>query len=375
MRLWTGRVRAAPLDLAIVGCGAVVEQLYRRPLQALEARHCGRVVALVDPDPARTAALGRHFRSARAFSSLAEALAARSPSLVIVTSPPGLHAAHAVAAFEAGSHVLCEKPMAIRVEDAELMVAAARAAQRILAVGMTRRMYPSLVDARALIAAGVLGDDVRFVYREGHVYDWPVSTDAVFRRASAGGGVLMDYGSHVLDMLSVLFGAMNVVAYADDGHGDGVEANCQIALDGRDVSGMVQLSWNQPLVTGLGVTGTAGELVLDPRRIDELRWRPHAGEARRRVSDATWPSDLELNGRSGTPRNHHECIYYQLVQVLRAIMHGEAVPADGEQGLALTRSIDACYLRATLLRLSWLTEDEQLELDKRHWSRQRCAAA
>jgi len=44
MRLWTGRLRAAPLDLAIVGCGAVVERLYRRPLEALEARRLGRLV-------------------------------------------------------------------------------------------------------------------------------------------------------------------------------------------------------------------------------------------------------------------------------------------------------------------------------------------
>src|SRR5439155_24496506 len=121
-------------------------------------------------------------------------------------SPPALHADHAVAALAAGSHVLCEKPMAIRAADAERMVAAATNARRSLAIGMTRRLATGLLEARALIAAGALGDGVRFVYRDGSVYDWPVSTNAPFSRATAGGGVLIDVGSHAIDYLSALFG-------------------------------------------------------------------------------------------------------------------------------------------------------------------------
>jgi len=55
---------AATMDLAVVGCGAVVERLYRGALRALEARHIARVTALVDPDAARVATLRRHFPSA-----------------------------------------------------------------------------------------------------------------------------------------------------------------------------------------------------------------------------------------------------------------------------------------------------------------------
>src|SRR5207253_244567 len=80
-------------------------------------------------------------------------------------------------------------------------------AGRVLAVGMVRRMFPSLALAKELVEGGALGDDLRFVYREGSVYGWPVSTDAAFRRATAGGGVLTDVGSHVLDFLAAIFGA------------------------------------------------------------------------------------------------------------------------------------------------------------------------
>ena len=261
---------AAPLDVAIVGCGAVVDRLYRPALHALERTGVVRVVALVDPDTRRAAAMARGFRGARVSPSLAESPTA---TLTLVASPPVLHPEHALAAIERGSHVLCEKPMALTPADGAAMHAAARTAGCVLAVGMTRRVYPCVVDARALIAAGALGDDLRFVHREGLRYDWPASTASAFRRATAGGGVLVDTGSHALDLLSLLLGPLSVVAYADDGDHDGVETNCRVELAGERAHGVMQLSWTEPLVTGLHVIGSAGELLLDPRVVDELRWR------------------------------------------------------------------------------------------------------
>src|SRR6185503_2862022 len=216
----SGRARP-PTSVAIIGCGAAIAGLHASALRKLESRGSARVVALIDPDRSRTAALGRQFRSARPFATTAEACSATAPDLVIVASPPALHAEHAVAALAAGSHVLCEKPMATRAADAERMVAAAAGAERLLAIGMTRRLATGLLDARALIADGALGDDVRFAYRDGAVYDWPVRTSAPFSRATAGGGVLTDIGSHAIDYLSALFGAPSVSAYADDGQGEG----------------------------------------------------------------------------------------------------------------------------------------------------------
>jgi predicted dehydrogenase len=363
------------LDLVVVGCGAVVEGVYRSALKRLESRGIARVAALVDPNPARTSALKRHFRSADTYATGAEAFARMTPDLTIVASPPGLHAEHVVEALGVGSHVLCEKPMAVSVADAERMVAAARVAHRVLAVGMARRMYPCLAEARALLAGGALGDDLRFVYREGNVYDWPISTDTAFRRATAGGGVLTDLGSHVIDFLAALFGTPTATAYADDGHADGVESNCRIDLAFPGGRGEAQLSWSQPLVTGLHVIGSAGELtMMQPGRLDLVRWRRHGEPWDTRVSTSTWPDDLRPGGRRGTPRTHYDCMYHQLVQVLRAVIHGEPVPVDGEQALTVVRAIDACYRQATPLRLPWLTAAEQAQTDARHWRRDRWAA-
>jgi predicted dehydrogenase len=363
-----------PVDLAIVGCGAVVEMAYRIALARLESRGIARVVALVDPNPERTAALKRHFPSARTFAVLGDAFAVVRPDLTVVTSPPAYHAEHALAAIGAGSHVLCEKPMAVASQDAERMVTAARIERRVLAIGMKRRLYPGLADARALLAAGALGDDVRFIYREGAVYNWPVSTEAPFRRVTAGGGVLTDLGSHVLDALSALFGTPSVAAYQDDAHADGVEANCRVDLAFARASGSVQLSWNHPLATGLRVAGTKGELMLRPGPLESVRWRRRGGSWEIGRNAAAWPLDLRAQGPRGTPRSEFDCMYFQLVQILRAVLHGEPVPATGEQGLAIVQAIETCYRRATPLRLPWLDATEQAASDARHWGGRWAAA-
>ena len=360
--------------ILVIGCGAVVDGLYRGPLQRLESRHIARVVGLVDPDPRRTAALQRAFRSAEAFTTAGDAFARLSPHLTIVASPPGRHAEHATAALSAGSHVLCEKPMAVSAAEAERMIAAARLARRVLAVGMVRRFYPALAEARALLDEGVCGEPLSFRYREGHVYSWPVSTDAAFRRSSAGGGVLTDFGSHVIDFLSALFGAPAVSSYADDARLDGVESNCLIGLEFPRARGTVQLSWSQPLVSGLRVSGPDGDLFVDPGRFDVVRWRTRGGRWTARTSRVAWPRDLEPVGRRDTPLTYYDCIYHQVVQALRAIVLEESVPASGEDGLIAVRAIDACYQRALPLAHPWLSSYEQEDAERQHWSRQRWAA-
>ena len=363
-----------PLALAVVGCGAVIEGLYRGALKQLESRRIAQVIALVDPDPVRIARLRRHFLRARAFSSPSEAFAHIRPDLTIIASPPARHAEQTLEAFMAGSDVLCEKPMATSVADAERMVAAAHAAERVLAAGMFRRLFPCLAAARALLAAGACGDEISFTYREGSVYNWPVSTDAPFRRATSGGGVLIDVGSHVLDFLSALFGAPTVVDYADDAQAGGVETNCQIDLAFPAARGSVQLSWSQPLLTELRIHGSAGELALDPARLDSVRWRRHGGRWQSVAGSVTWPRDLDPGGLRRTARSHYDCIYHQLVLALRAAVRREPVPTTGEEALTTVRTIDACYRLAKPLRLPWLTAAEQERARARHWTRRPWAA-
>jgi predicted dehydrogenase len=131
--------------------------------------------------------------------------------IVDICTPGNSHAEIAIAALEAGKHVLVEKPLANSVGEGEAMVAAAAAAAErgvCSMVGFNYRRVPALALARELIAAGRIGA-VRQV-RAAYLQDW-LADDAApmtwrLRRESAGSGALGDLGSHVIDQVRFLLG-------------------------------------------------------------------------------------------------------------------------------------------------------------------------
>jgi predicted dehydrogenase len=131
--------------------------------------------------------------------------------LVDVCTPGDSHAEIAVAALEAGKHVLCEKPLANTVEEAEIMTAAAeRAAARGVRsmVGFNYRRVPALALARRIVASGRLGTP-RHV-RAQYLQDWIVDPQfpLVWRlqRDKAGSGALGDIGAHIVDAAQYVLG-------------------------------------------------------------------------------------------------------------------------------------------------------------------------
>ncbi len=131
--------------------------------------------------------------------------------LVDICTPGDSHAEIAIAALEAGKHVLCEKPLANTVAEAEAMVAAAEkaAAKGIRSmVGFNYRRVPALALARALVAEGRLGT-VRHV-RAAYLQDWIVDPEfpLVWRlqKDRAGSGALGDIGAHVVDLAQFVLG-------------------------------------------------------------------------------------------------------------------------------------------------------------------------
>ena len=131
--------------------------------------------------------------------------------VVDVCTPGDSHAEIAIAALEAGKHVLVEKPLANSVAEGERMVAAAAAAAergRVSMVGFNYRRVPALALARSIIAEGRLGA-VREV-RAAYLQDWLADPSAPMtwrlRRESAGSGALGDLGSHVVDQVRFLIG-------------------------------------------------------------------------------------------------------------------------------------------------------------------------
>ena len=100
------------IHATVVGCGAVAQRLYRKPLQLLEKRGLLRVAALVDPVPEHAGALGAFFPRAKVHKRLQDALDGSTSALTLILSPAHLHCSQAIEALQYDNHVLCEKPMA-----------------------------------------------------------------------------------------------------------------------------------------------------------------------------------------------------------------------------------------------------------------------
>ena len=141
-----------------------------------------------------------------------EALVARDDiDLVDVCTPGDTHAEIAIAALEAGKHVLCEKPLANTVDEAEAMAAAAeRAAGNGVRsmVGFTYRRVPAIALARSLVADGRLG--TLHHVRAQYLQDWIVDPDAPLSwrldKSKAGSGALGDIGAHIIDLTQYITG-------------------------------------------------------------------------------------------------------------------------------------------------------------------------
>ena len=356
------------LGTAIVGCGAIVADLHAHPLRRLENLGGVDVRVLVDRDPGRASALRRWFPDARVATSLTAALQPGDIHLTFIATPPSLHRSLTLDALKAGCHVFCEKPLATTAADARELVRAADAADRVLAVAHPRRFFPNTLAVRTLIASGQLGEPLQFVFREGSPYDWSIATDAAFRRATAGGGVLLDKGVHCLDTLDSLFGTGHVLASWDDSLHEGVETNSKVELETSSGRGVVHLSWDQALNNGLWIRGPKGEIRMDTTEITRYQQRDPGGSWRRYDCNESWPSDLTPAGGSRkTPYNYYDCGDLEWINLVRSIRGLESPAVDGIVAARVLHQIENAYRMAQPLDQPWFSSSEQAFWRARHW--------
>jgi predicted dehydrogenase len=347
------------LRTTLVGCGAAAQQLYRKPLQKLQKQGILRLTGLVDRHVPHAQELQRYFPGAAVHEDLDPALRSGQSDLTLILSPIQLHADQAIQALGHANHVLVEKPMATAEAKCAEMVAAAKAADRILAIGMIRRFFPAFAQFRRSLLDGSIGEIRSFTYREGRVFDWDVKTPAGFQKQPGGGsGLLMDIGPHAVDVLIWLFGALDLVSYSDDSLG-GVEGNLQLELKTSFGPGLVRLSWDFPLKNELRVQGSKGEAVLRLDQFDRVAIKT-TSKFQEVPVDQAYPADvLQAGGASLSPRLYTQSIYCQLIQLVRAIHLGESPAVDGETGRECVRVIESARRMARPLEMPWLDAVEQ----------------
>jgi len=270
-----------PCRVAIAGCGAVTRLYYAPALAALAESGEIELAGVFDPDRPSAEAVARRL-GARAVDGLDDLLA-HGVELVIVASPPAAHAAQAIAAIESGADVLCEKPLAPTLVAAQAMVAAAERSSRCLSVGHVRRQFPATQAIRDILGSGLIGDIRAVTCFEGGPFDWPIAGPAYFSRAASGGGVLLDLGPHVFDLLTWWLGSPHGQSAEDDAMG-GIEANCRVRLDYGSFAADIRLSrdWARPNLYRF--EGTKGRLEWVPNDAENLtiKWfdRPEVASIR-----------------------------------------------------------------------------------------------
>ncbi len=185
--------------VGIVGCGGIAHQKHLPALSNAAERV--EIVACCDIIVERAQEVAENFGApgCKVFEDYRELLKEGDIEIVYVLTPNVAHCPITVAAFEAGKHVLCEKPMAANVEDAQRMMDAWKKSGKLFTIGYQNRYRPDSQTLKRLCEEGELG---QIYYAQAHalrrrgVPTWGVFTD----KAQQGGGPLIDIGTHSLDL-------------------------------------------------------------------------------------------------------------------------------------------------------------------------------
>jgi len=288
--------------LVLFGCGWIARR------HAAAARRLGVPLLVASRDLARARAFAREFGAADAFG--AYAAAARDPraSAAVVCTPHDRHCDDTLLALDAGLHVLVEKPIAPTAEEADRMIAAARAAGRVLMVAENFHFMPAYRHVHALVTSGALGA-LRGLHLVAHGYRQHSGWRLV--AAAAGGGVLIDAGIHYVHNLRWWGGevrrifALRLPQTVDLGGEDAMDVLAELP---NGVVGFVSNSLaaaGVPRVQWSSVTGADGTCFADNRgrwvllrRRDRTRLRLFARDSRGHVAMLRAFGDAVGSGRA-----------------------------------------------------------------------------
>jgi predicted dehydrogenase len=332
--------------VAVVGCGAQG----RVHLSLLSRLPDVEIAAVCERDPTRLAAATREFGVRRGFPDYVSLLQDDPYDLVTICLMPVFHREVTLAALRRGAHVLCEKPFAMDAVEAGEMVAAARAADRILTVGTNMRFLENARYIKRLVDAGELG---RPVYTRAWTYAGGIPWwGPHYVRAISGGGALASTAVHILDCALFLadfptpvsVSGMTARLYPIKRGGTAPPGVDETRYDVDDhVSAFIRFADGSALTLegtfthdgprqpySLELIGTRGTARLDPLAVY--------------VDRNGQPIDVTPAEAPGA--DWRDSIRAELADVLGAIREHRAPSITPEQGLLVQRISDAIYRSA-----------------------------
>lgn len=307
------------IRVGVIGCGSISHVHLRSYAKSGRAQ----IVAVADPIQAAAESSAQEY-GAKAYTDYAEMLKAEQLHAVSICTPPSSHRAITEQAAAHGLHVLCEKPLAMKVAEGEAMVAAAQRANVLLLTAFCNRFYTPIVKAKEWIEAGTLGPLHHMRLRFGGV---ELMAGTWLADPAQGGGILWETGQHYVDLFRFLVGEMKEIYAKGSTLAQDIPGTDTIAFMAESVDGVVgtlEGSWSSPhSEKRVELFGERGAVVIDLL----------SGRSRFSLDHVTERLESDIDG--------HDRFYQEISHFLDCVAGTAAPIVTGEDGVEAMRLIAA----------------------------------
>jgi UDP-N-acetyl-2-amino-2-deoxyglucuronate dehydrogenase len=327
------------LQFAIIGCGRIAQR------HAEHINKVGKLIATCDIIPEKAKSLAEPYKAC-AYSDLGEMLSQiKDVEVISVCSPNGLHAEHTIKSLQAGFHVLCEKPMALTVQDCGDMITAAERANKRLFIVKQNRFNPPVAAVKKVIEEGKLGK----IYSVQLNCFWN-RNEAYYKNSWKGtksldGGTLFTQFSHFIDLLYWMIGDIK------DASGFGGNLGHQHIIEFED-TGVVSVrfyngaigtinytvnSFGQNMEGSLTIFGEKGTVKIGGQYLNELEYQNIENYKIENLPPGNPPNNY---GQYQGSMSNHDKVYANLLEVLQG---NGIIATNGFEGLKTVEIIDKIY--------------------------------
>ena len=326
------------MRFGLIGAGAIA-QTYA---QAFAHSTSAKLVGVTDVRLEAAQTLGERLHCP-AFTSYEQMCEETDCEAAVVSTPPATHPEVCCWLLERGISVLCEKPLAINPADARMMLAAEKQSTATLKMASKFRYVSDVIEAKSIIASGVIGDVVllenAFTSRVDMTNRW--NSDPTV----SGGGVLIDNGTHSVDVIRYFLGPIAEIQVVEGRRVQDIPVEDTVHVFVRSAKGVmatIDLSWsvNKELPYYLSVYGSAGTL--------HVGWKE---SKYRRAGDAEWTS-------FGSGYDKVQAFSSKLDNFVRSIRGIEPSLISLQDALASVEVIDAAY--DAMWRSTWAAVETSL---------------
>jgi UDP-N-acetyl-2-amino-2-deoxyglucuronate dehydrogenase len=327
------------LQFGIIGCGRIAQR------HAEHIKNTGKLLAVCDIVKDKACFLAKQYGAA-AYET-PEEMFKNHPDIdvVAVCSPNGLHAEHSIKALKAGFHVLCEKPMALNVQECGEMINTAEKANRRLFIVKQNRFNPPVAAVKKLIEEGRLGK----IYSVQLNCFWNRNDD-YYKNSWKGtraldGGTLYTQFSHFIDLLYWLIGDVKTVhAFGGNYHHENIiefEDAGVICL--KFYSGIIGTinytvnSFEKNMEGSLTIFGEKGTIKIGGQYLNELEYQRIQNYE---IKDLPAGNPANNYGQYQGSMSNHDKVYANVAEVLRG---NGVIATNGFEGLKTVEIIDKIY--------------------------------